>query len=346
MSRLRSVASALLASATLMVATESGVAPALANDTVAVLGAGGITLSETSHISMEKEDLYISPSEVRVDYVFRNTSDHDIETVVAFPMPDISANSNEMQAISNPDSENVMDFRVTQDGKAIEPQVQHRAIANNIDVTDALDEQEIPVYVLNNAGADAVQALPDDVKADWKARGIAVQDFSSTDNADEAPYIPNWQIRSTYWWKTVFPAGKAVKVHHSYKPGVGGISGLNFIDENGGKGGEYADYQDRYCVNDRFLKLVGAKMASTKSMDGVYYFEKWLSYILVTGANWAGPIGDFHMTVDKEDPETLASFCGSDFRKTSETTYEMRAKDFTPSKNVDILIVYKSDQRQ
>lgn len=65
-------------------------APAKANDTFAEMAAGGIQISRSAEIEMTSEDLYISPSEVRVDYTFRNTTDKDIETTVAFPMPELS----------------------------------------------------------------------------------------------------------------------------------------------------------------------------------------------------------------------------------------------------------------
>jgi hypothetical protein len=61
--------------------------PAAANDSTASLAAGGLTLTYNPHISMESQDLYLSREEVRVVYRFRNRSDRDIATLVAFPLP-------------------------------------------------------------------------------------------------------------------------------------------------------------------------------------------------------------------------------------------------------------------
>lgn len=307
------------------------------------MGAGGIAISNTQDIEMESEDLYISPSEVRVDYVFRNTAGRDVEAIVAFPMPDISSNSMEMEGISNPDSENFMDFRITQDGKAIKPTLQQRAIVNRLDVTADLEARNIPVFALGETGVEAVNALPDDVKADWQVRGLLTRDYANATDGEEAAYIPNWKIRHTYWWRTTFPADGAVNVHHSYKPSVGGISGVNFLEKDS-ENGDYAKYRQKYCITDKFVDLVADRQK--KAPEGVYYFERWLSYILVTGANWAGPIGDFHLTIDKEDPDTLVSFCGTGSEKTGPTTYEIHKENFVPERDLDILIVYKSDQRQ
>ena len=104
---LRRVLLALLLSAPL---------PALANDFVAGLGAGGLILGRTDAITMDKEDLFISMDEVKVDYVFRNTTDKDVETIVAFPMPDIAANPHWMPNLPDDTSDNFLGFEVSVDG--------------------------------------------------------------------------------------------------------------------------------------------------------------------------------------------------------------------------------------
>ena len=73
-----------------------------------------------------------------------------------------------------------------------------------------------------------------------------------------------------------------------------------------------------------------------------YLFEAWISYILSTGANWGGPIKDFSLTIDKGAPENLVSFCGEGVKKIGPTTFEMKAKDFTPTNEIDILLLKPS----
>ena len=58
-------------------------------------------------------------------------------------------------------------------------------------------------------------------------------------------------------------------------------------------------------------------------------FEEYLSYVITSGANWAGPIGTFRLVIDKGDT-TLVSFCGDGVRKIGPTTFEMIAKDYMP----------------
>ena len=61
--------------------------------------------------------------------------------------------------------------------------------------------------------------------------------------------------------------------------------------------------------------------------------------MLKTGANWAGPIGQFRMVVDKQYPDNLISFCGDGVKKTGPTTFEITAKDVTPQQDLSILIL-------
>jgi len=60
-----------------------------ANDTNARLGAGGLVPEKSADIVMESEDLIISVHQITVRYLFRNTSDRDLDLIVAFPLPEV-----------------------------------------------------------------------------------------------------------------------------------------------------------------------------------------------------------------------------------------------------------------
>lgn len=89
-----------------------------ANDAVAALGAGGIVIGKTDDIAMEKEDLFISEDKIRVSYLFRNTSNKDITTRVAFPVPGFPEEP-EMDIGLDVHSNNPMGFSVKVDGKKV-----------------------------------------------------------------------------------------------------------------------------------------------------------------------------------------------------------------------------------
>ncbi len=62
---------------------------AAANDSTGFQGTGGIELTSTDAIEMVSEDLRIGLDEIRVAYVFRNVSAQPVETMVAFPLPEL-----------------------------------------------------------------------------------------------------------------------------------------------------------------------------------------------------------------------------------------------------------------
>jgi hypothetical protein len=310
----------------------------LANDSMATLEAGGLVFTRSEEITMAKEDLYISPEKVEVKYLYRNTSDKPVNTIVAFPMPKIGGPVEIMSAVPDEQSDNFMDFSVVQDGEAIEPNLQQRVLVRGIDFTADVEEQEIPLQPLLKETTEALKMLEPDVIKDWLAKGLIVDLNYGMGGTSEPEYVPIWELESIYWWETTFPAGAEVEVEHRYRPSVGGSAGLVFMWD--GKPSDfYADYQKRYCVDDDFLNAA-IKLEKKQNPDaGVYYFEQWLSYILTTGNNWYGPIGDFHLTVDKVNEDSIVSFCGEGVKKTGPTTFEMRAKDYYPSNDLNILLV-------
>jgi uncharacterized protein DUF4424 len=62
-------------------------APSRADDSTATLGAGGLALEKTEKIALVSEDLTLSPTAVKISYRFRNLTNADVGTIVAFPMP-------------------------------------------------------------------------------------------------------------------------------------------------------------------------------------------------------------------------------------------------------------------
>ncbi|MFA6154871.1 DUF4424 domain-containing protein [Mesorhizobium sp.] len=318
------------------------VAPALANDSIAELGTGGLILSRSDAVAMQSEDLFISPQKVTVDYVFHNNTDKDVDAIVAFPMPDISGDPEEMPAIPENQSDNFLGFEVTIDGVAVTPQLEQKAFALGIDISADLKAQNVPFNPFGDAAKAALAKLPPAVAEDWVNRGIIIEDSADTGDGMKSAYAPFWQLRSTYWWRSTFPANQDVHVSHRYKPSVGGTSSVSFFYD-GQFQGPYASYKARYCMDGAFEDAV--RKAAKGNPDGYpAYYESRIAYILTTGGNWAsGNIGKFKLTVDKGNPKSLVSFCGDNVRKIGPTTFEMTADDFYPEHDVDILILDPSD---
>jgi len=101
---------------------------ALANDSTATVGAGGLILEATDQIAMESEDLYVSADEVRVRYLFRNLSDAPVTTVVAFPMPARRMSDEFGGDVAYPSS-----FRTMVDGRPVRAALERKAVVGGKD---------------------------------------------------------------------------------------------------------------------------------------------------------------------------------------------------------------------
>ncbi|MCE1234899.1 MAG: DUF4424 domain-containing protein [Hyphomicrobiales bacterium] len=306
--------------------------PALANDSTAEIAIGGLSLTKSDVIVMQSEDLFVSEAKVSVDYVFLNASSADVETLVAFPLPDIE---NGVEA-PVPDYAKDLAFRTTVDGKPVELALVQRAIFKGADVTErlaALGLEAAPVY---DRFDPAVNRLAPDVRQKLVADGLIEEEGS---DGKQTLWTAHWTTRTTVTRTQVFPAGRPVKVSHVYKPLAGGSVG-GMLEKRFRTDPEYAAEaharQTRYCLDADFLRAFDA--LARKDPHAIRT-ETWLGYVLTSGANWKGPIRDFRLVVDKGDPKNLVSFCATGVKKIAPTRFEVRYKDFTPKQDLNVLIV-------
>ena len=298
---------------------------AQANDSVAQLGAGGLVLVRANAVTMQSEDLYISPSQVRVNYEFRNNDKDAKSYLVAFPMPIINPDSYLDSDVSVPKQEqdNFLDFKVTVEGKEIAPQLEMRALSGGLDVTDELKALNIPLNPLADKTRGFIAKMPRDKLSALVKKGAVV--------TDESNAFPAWSLKSTYFWYQDFPGNAIVHVGHVYAPAVGGAfySSVPELEKRN---------RETYCVDGTTYKAIDAKLKNA-TQEQPYLSEKTLQYILTTGANWSGAIENFRLVIDKEKPDAVVSFCMDGVAKISPTQFEVKKKDFIPDRELDILIL-------
>jgi len=317
-------------------------APTLANDSTAELTTGGLVLAKSAGIEMRSEDLAVSTQEIVVHYRFFNHGAQDVTTTVAFPMPDIVWDGPDTNiAVPAPDSPNFLDFRTTVDGQPVAAQNEQKALAKSVDITQRLVALGVPLAPQSDKTWKALDSLkPADKDALVKAE-IAIPDDYDAGKGWEHHLAPNWTLKSSFFWTQTFPAGRELVVEHRYRPSVGETVGTEVgapsIDPE-----EAKRYATLYCVDRDFVS--GARKAQKPGADGSFttpMFERRIAYVLTTGANWAGPIGDFRLTVDKGEPDSLVSFCADGVKKIGPTTFEVRHANFTPTRDLDVLILYR-----
>ncbi len=319
---------------------------AFANDSSSAVGVGGLELIRNEAVSMDSEDLYLSADRVRVTYRFTNHSAQDVETLVSFPLPAVPTGiKGHMGDRGYPDWTADLQFETKIDG--VKAALEMRQIVSIIgdasqrDITARLQELGWPVRywldypfhrdILGKLSAADRQRYLDEglLKAGVGGEGA----------------VPNWQISTHITRTQVFPAGKSVTVEHSYKPYMGSSIGGGLLKKYRRKeAGSFKEYAAHYCMDRQFLKTFDSKMreqerAEKKTGRSGMFAELWLSYILSSGANWRGPIGDFRLVVDMEKHGYMASFCMDGIKQISPTQFEVRKTNFEPTGDIDILFV-------
>jgi hypothetical protein len=313
----------------LMLATLAG--PALGNDSTAALTNSGLVLTKNAAIEMKSENLYISDNAVRVTYTFLNTSPKDVTVTVAFPIPDVIANGQEgIPNIPDPNSPNFLDFHTTVDGTPVQALIEQQAIKNGVNETAYLAKLGLPVSPFFDATDTVLDRLSVAQQNELIQQGLATL---LSDPASPGPrtLMGTWTLKTTFYWNQTFPAGRTVTIEHTYAPSVASSAVLTEPPAT-----MIADLA-QYCVDASFVDAVRKLEApgATVPMGSPEY----ISYVLVTGANWAAPIGDFQMVIDKRSPAALVSFCGTAVRQTGPTTFAVHYTNFTPTSNVAVLLL-------
>lgn len=316
------------------------VAPAsLANDSSAELTTGGLVLTHDPAIEMKAEDLYISAKDVRVRYRFANTSAKDVTITVAFPMPDITIEGeDDMISVPTEDPRNLLGFATTVDGKPVVAQVEQKVFSKGVDRTAYLIAHGIPLAPHLKPTNDILDALPQARKDEIVKMGLGqIMEYDAGKGWEHHLYA-TWTLKTKYYWRQTFPAGREIVVEHHYKPSVGASAGTSWGAAYFPKDPQYGAQRRRYCVDDAFLAAI-KNTPHRPDVEFVPFTEQRIDYVLTTGANWKAPIGAFRMVIDKGDANSLVSFCGEGVRKIGPTQFEVRHTNYTPTKEVSVLIL-------
>ena len=309
-----------------------------ANDTAAELSVGGLIFKKSDSVSMESEELAITPDAVTIRYRFSNRSPNSVTLTVAFPLPDIDLSEAANFAIPVADSMNFVGFETKVDGKPVAFKLHQRALLVDKDVSSQLKEFGIPPLPLGKL-QDRIAELPYTARTRLIDQGLLVK--SGSNERGQPLYDAGWKVSTSAVREQTFEPGRPVQVEHRYRTSLG----MSFdtvlrkgLRQNKAMATEVLRYRKEYCVSDRFLadldNLAGEAEANAQKIQ-----ERRISYVLKTGANWAGPIKQFRLVVDTGKPGQLASFCAPNIKRISPTAFEVRAENFTPTENLKILLV-------
>lgn len=329
--------------------------PAAANDSAAELAVGGLELVRTDAITMQREDLALSPSEVRVRYEMRNDTGQPVTLRVAFPLPEVphmtpagmtigpdDGTGPHNIALGPPTDPNFLGFEVRSNGQQIAPEVEVRAtLPDGRDVAAALREiGGLPLVLQPGLFVEGDTPLPVETVARLQALGA----YEKLD--DKAWRLP-WVTRITFHWMQTFGPGVTV-VEHSYRPIVGArfIAPRDGTIEASGRGDPMRDF----CIDEPTAKAIGdlaAQKRRSRPNDSLLSGYT-LAYILQTARNWRGPIGTFHLTLTggpttgpggRSESRVMSLCTDLPLTRTGPQRFEATVRDYVPKEDLRILFI-------
>lgn len=300
-------------------------------------------------IVMAKEMLKISPGKVVVDYDFRNDTDQDVTTEVAFPIPPYENGENELPA----NVSSFSDFRLTIDGNPEPYETEARAYLKDKEVTSVLRSHKIDIATFGHWDWDHNRApdfsrLPKAEKDRLIKLGLFDQDVP----------FGNWTVRLEYHWKQVFPAHSTVHIRHEYKP----IQGFEMMPRSTIRrelgepplpGGLSTDAEfDRedtkllnsFCPDPGFLRSLEKTMTGARVEDSNYAHPHWIDFILTSANTWRQPIGDFTLIIGRRalyagKTRSMISFCSPEHAPVENLDadhFRVHLTDFVPKAELRI----------
>jgi hypothetical protein len=278
--------------------------PLHADDGAASISAGGIILMKREpRISMAKEVLQISPSKIIVDYDFRNDSDEDITTGVAFPIPPFSY-EDRVESYLDPGFD---DFRLLVNGLPTKFQTETRAYIDKRDITALLASHHVDAATFGHTPQKIDQATP---SPDIERGGPALKKVLSLNGAIKDG-DPNWRVEEKYYWKQTFPALSVTHIRHEYTPRMGNSNSIG--DPKDVHGRQHGDEYASVCPDKSLQDTLANIWNQPRKPDDVP--PLWITYvdfILTTANTWKTPIEDFTLNVERpSDPKHVyyVSFC-------------------------------------
>jgi len=309
-----------------------------ADDGAASIAAGGVVvMTREPRIVMAKEVLQISVTKVIVDYDFRNDSDEDITTTVAFPIPDYKMTEQE------PSKQGFDDFQLWVDGVPTRYVVETRAFLKETEYTGLLTEMNVDIGSFGHStdfdhSLDVLRLMAAQRKKLVNAGLIDKDD----DGGTRANGQPLWRVKKKYYWQQTFPAHKTVHVRHVYTPVLGWSNSIKYALGRNPSDRTSIEEMRSFCIDGALNKTL-QQIADSKEKDGPY---SYVDFILTTANTWKTPIEDFTLVVERphwknvrgeSDLADYVSFCwDGPVTKIDADHFSAHAVNLVPSKELRI----------
>ncbi len=301
-----------------------------ADDGAASIAAGGIVMVREPRITMQKEVLRISSSKVQVAYEFRNDTDKDITTEVAFPVPAYSLDWDE-RSIRYQGFE---DFQLTVEGKKTHFDVETKAKLKGRDVSAVLKKYGIDLASFGHFDEESHFAK-DVRRLSTIQRTALIHAGFLYPEADQDEAM--WSVEKKYYWQQTFPAHAVVHISHQYTPVLGNTNSVRYGFESSADPASRQE-DESVCIDPKLRKtLMGYLSASQENSVPLSYVD----FILTTANTWKTPIEDFTLIVErphaKGASQNFVSFCwDGPIKKVDEDHFSAHIDNLIPKKELRI----------
>jgi len=324
--------------------------PLLADDGATSIAVGGLIPRRETRIVMAKEVLRIGVKKVVVDYDFRNDTEQDVTTEVAFPIPPYKNEAEE----ADPAVQSFKSFQLWVDGKPIQYNVEAKATVDDKDVSNILEADHIDIPSFGHYEEGGKDGAPDFERLPLSER----QRLAKLGLCDNDSYFGNWTVHLQYHWTQTFPAHSTVHIRHEYAPVMGAaddmpVDALRLLLIPGSAQKDAKRWSDSgaqdvagFCPEPGLLRGMIRRTSEVKNdlYDGTYFPLQWVDFILTTANTWQRPIEDFTLIVERPQSEeggfrSDVSFCSpanGRVEKLDADHFQVHLTNFVPASELHI----------
>jgi hypothetical protein len=333
---------------------------ALADDSAAAIAAGGLVARRETRIVMAREVLQISVKKIVVDYDFRNDTDQDVTTEVAFPVPPYTNGIVEGPA---PEEQSFQNFKLWVNGQPAHYDSQATATLKGKDVTGILRANHIDVATfghfdwVESSNHESKPISQDLSRLPKPVRDNLVRENLFDGDGPDDSQAGLWTVHLQYHWTQTFPAHSTVHIRHEYSPVVGfemmprETIDLFLMTANERQAAKFKyppppqdlKFLGSFCPKISMLHGIQQKLNDDNSSGDHSVFPQWVDFILTSANTWKRPIEDFTLIIERPKPEhggkVFINFCppaNGEVEKTDVDLFQLHLTNFVPVSELHI----------
>lgn len=278
---------------------------------------GEVKLKKSKNIQLLQESLNITNNLITTNYTFENQSDKNIEETIVFEIPVNFAGGKDFK------------FKLWVDGDEKKTKEYMEVFLKEVNITKYLKN----TFVSNLKGFDLNKLSDKNAKKLKELGAISDHDGTCWKRYDDmilevdCPKIKpkyttegSWQKKYYVYWTQKFPANKTIQIKHQYDP-------QGYVQEE---------------MTFAYRKKYREKLAyDYKALNGDYRILSLIDYKIKTSNNWKGNIKDFSLSVEAPS-RAIINFEGKEII-TKDKLFSIDLEDFSPTKNLNIELLYWID---